>query len=417
MRTARQRISLLRTSTLLAGVLLGATPAAADVVTDWNAKTVFYVNAASRPAPAWILDAAMVHLAMHDAVQAYQQRFASYNEPIVGASGSPVVAVATAARDVLVNRFPAQAAAIHTAYLDYLAQQSLLITDPGVQVGQESARRMIERRAFDGSFPAIPEVFTGGLQPGQWRPTLPALQPMSAPWMGDVTPFALKDVAGILHEPRPPQLTSGHYTRDYNEVKTIGARFNSSRTSEQTSLANFYSGNYLTIMNGVARSVALARGGDTGDNARLLALVNVSAADALIAAWANKRAYPFWRPSTAIANGDDDGNPRTVGDPSWLPLFNDPPYPDYTSGANSITAATMRTLSLFFGSDTETFTATTTVAGEPARTYTSFSALADDVVNARVYMGIHFRFADEVARRQGEKAADWAFDHVLKTLE
>jgi hypothetical protein len=170
-------------------------------------------------------------------------------------------------------------------------------------------------------------------------------------------------------------------------------------------------------MNGIARSVAIARGGDIGDSARLLALVNVSAADALIAAWANKRSYPFWRPSTAIANGQDDGNPRTDGDPLWLPLFNDPPYPDYTSGANSITAATMRTLSLFFGSDTETFSATTTVAGEPARTYTRFSAVADDVVNARVYMGIHFRFADEVARRQGEKAADWAFDHVLKPLE
>ena len=170
-------------------------------------------------------------------------------------------------------------------------------------------------------------------------------------------------------------------------------------------------------MNGIARSVAVARVGDIGDSARLLALVNVSAADALIASWANKRIYAFWRPSTAITNGDDDGNPRTDGDPSWLPLFNDPPYPDYTSGANSITGATMRTLSLLFGDDAATFTATTTVAGEPARTYTSFSAVADDVVNARVYMGIHFRFADEVARRQGEKAADWAFDHVLKPLE
>ena len=417
MRTAHQRLSLLRTSTLLVGAVLGATPAAADVVTDWNAKTVAYVNAASRPAPAWILDAAMVHLAIHDAVQAYQQRFASYSEPIAGATGSPVAAVATAARDVLVNRFPAQAGAIHTAYLEYLAQQNLLITDAGVSVGQEAALRTIERRASDGSFPANPEVFTGGLRPGEWRPTQPGFQPMSAPWMGDVTPFALRDVAGVLHEPGPPHLTSGRYARDYNEVKAVGARFGSSRTDDQTSLANFYSGNFLTMMNSIARSVAVARLGDIGDSARLLALVNVSAADALIAAWANKRISPFWRPSTAIANGDDDGNPRTDGDPSWLPLFNDPPYPDYTSGANSITAATMRTLSLFFGSDTETFTATTTVAGEPARTYTSFSAVADDVVNARIYMGIHFRFADEVARRQGEKAADWAFDHVLTPLE
>jgi hypothetical protein len=417
MSTARQPSYLLRTSTILVGALLGGTPAIADVVTDWNAKTISYVNAASRPAPAWILDVAMVHLAIHDAVQAYQQRFASYSEPIAGAVGSPVAAAATAARDVLVNRLSPQAGAIHAAYLEYLAQNGLLTTDAGVAVGQEAAARTIERRALDGAFPAGPEVFTGGSQPGQWRPTQPAFLAMTAPWMGDVTPFALRDVAGVLHEAGPPRLTSGHYARDYNEVKTVGARVGSSRTAEQTSLANFYSGNFLTIMNGIARSVALARAGDIGDSARLLALVNVSAADALIASWANKRIYAFWRPSTAIVNGEDDGNPRTDGDPSWLPLFNDPPYPDYTSGANSITGATMRTLSLYFGSDTETFTVTTTVAGEPARMYTSFSAVADDVVNARVYMGIHFRFADEVARRQGEKAADWAFDHVLKPLE
>jgi hypothetical protein len=170
-------------------------------------------------------------------------------------------------------------------------------------------------------------------------------------------------------------------------------------------------------MNGIARSVAMAGLTDIGDTARLLALANVSAADALIAAWNNKRRYNFWRPSTAIVNGEYDGNPQTDGDPSWLPLFNDPPYPDYSSGANSITAAFMRTLALFFGDDAHTFTATTTVAGQGTRTYSSFSAVADDVVNARIYMGIHFRSADDVARRQGEKAAEWAFGHILQPIE
>ena len=170
-------------------------------------------------------------------------------------------------------------------------------------------------------------------------------------------------------------------------------------------------------MNGIARSVALARLSDIGDTARLLALANLSAADALIVAWDNKRTYNVWRPSTAIFEGDNDGNPRTVGDPTWLPLFNDPPYPDYTSGANSITSAFMRTLALFFDDDVYTFTVTTTVAGQGTRTYASFSAVADDVVDARIYMGIHFRFADEVARRQGKQAANWAFSHVLRPLE
>jgi hypothetical protein len=409
-------MQLLRIATLVC-VLTSAAPAAADVVIDWNAMTVGYVNAGGRPAPASILDLAMVHIAMHDAVQAYQHRFATYTEPIVGASGSPVAAVATAARDVLVTRFPAQAGAIDTAYHAYLGQQQLLLTDAGVWVGQQAARRIIDRRAFDGSFPSTPEVFTGGTEPGQWRPTPPAFQSMSAPWMGDVTPFALKDVDGVLHEPGPPRLESGLYAKEYNEVKALGARVGSSRTAAQTSLAFFYSGNFFAQMNGIARSVAMAGLTDIGDTARLLALANVSAADALIAAWNNKRRYNFWRPSTAIVNGEYDGNPQTDGDPSWLPLFNDPPYPDYSSGANSITAAFMRTLALFFGDDAHTFTATTTVAGQGTRTYSSFSAVADDVVNARIYMGIHFRSADDVARRQGEKAAEWAFGHILQPIE
>jgi hypothetical protein len=416
MRTEHGNRQLLRALTVACAVATAA-PAAADVVTDWNAMTVGYVNAGARPAPAWILDLAMVHIAMHDAVQAYQHRFATYDEPIAGASGSPVAAVATAAHDVLVNRFPAQAAAIHLAYQTYLGQQQLLLTDPGVWVGQQAAQRIIDRRAFDGSYPLNPEVFTGGTEPGQWRPTPPAFQAMSAPWMGEVTPFALKDVDGVLHEPGPPRLESGVYAKEYNEVKALGARTGSARTPAQTSLALFYSGNFFPQMNGIARSVALARLTDIGDTARLLALANVSAADALIAAWDNKRRYAFWRPSTAIVNGDTDGNAQTQGDLLWLPLINDPPYPDYSSGANSITAAFMRTLRLVVGDDAFTFTASTTVAGQGTRTYSSFSAVADDVVNARVYLGIHFRSADEVARRQGEKSAEWAFAHVLQPVE
>ena len=235
-------------------------------------------------------------------------------------------------------------------------------------VGQEAALRVTALRSNDGAFPLNPEVFIGSTEPGQWRPTQPTFQqPMSAPWMGGVTPFALKDVDGLLHEPGPPHLSSGLYARDYDEVKALGARFGSERTAAQTSLATFYSGNFFAQMNGIARSVALARLSDIGDTARLLALANVSAADALIVAWNNKRTYNFWRPSTAIFEGDYDGNPRTVGDPTWLPLFNDPPYPDYTSGANSITSAFMRTLALFFDDDAYTFTVTTTVAGQGTR--------------------------------------------------
>jgi hypothetical protein len=410
--------AFLVTSLAVVTTLTTTTPSNADVVTDWNARTVGYVNTAGRPAPAWILDLAMVHIAMHDAIQAYQHRFETYAEPIVGAAGSPVAATATAARDVLVSRFPAQSATIHADYLTYLAGQGLLVGDAGVGVGQEAALRIIALRNNDGAFPLNPEVFFGDTGPGQWRPTQPTFQqPMSAPWMGGVTPFALKGFDGLLHEPGPPSLSGGLYARDYDEVKALGARFGSARTPAQTSLATFYSGNFFAQMNGIARSVALARLTDIGDSARLLALANVSAADALIVSWDNKRAYNVWRPSTAIFEGDNDGNPRTDGDQTWLPLFNDPPYPDYTSGANSITSAFMYTLELFFEDDAYTFTVTTSVPGQGTRTYDRFSAVADDVVDARICMGIHFRFADDGARRQGRQAANWAFGHVLRPVE
>jgi hypothetical protein len=396
-------------------------PAAADVVTDWNliTQTVIGLGAGTRPIPSFILDWAMVHIAIHDAIQAFQQRFESYNPPIIGASGSPVAAAAKAARDVLVNRFPAQAASIETTYQNYLSANGLLPTNAGVAVGQQAAANIISARANDGSFPPNPETFTGGTAPGEWRPTPPAFAPMSAPWFGDVVPFALNDSTGLLPEPPPPHLQSGAYAKAYNEVKQFGARFNSARTPEQTDFALFYSDNFGNQLNRAVRGIADAHLTDIGDSARLFALANIAAADALMSSWNTKRYYFFWRPSTAIHEGDNDGNPRTDGDPAWLPLINDPPYPDYTSGANSITGAFMRTLGLFFGDDAFTFDVTSTVAAvvQKTRTYSRFSDVAADVVEARILLGIHFRFADVVARRQGKQAADWAFSHVLRPLD
>jgi len=398
-------------------------PAGADVVTDWNLTTqqVIGVGAATRPTPSFSLDSAMVHIAMHDAIQAFQHRFESYNSPIIGASGSPVAAAAKAARDVLVNRFPAQAASIETTYQNYLSSKGLLPTNPGVAIGAQAAANIIAARANDGSFPSVPEVFTGGTGPGEWRPTPPALAPMSAPWFGNVVPFAQRDRAGLLPEPPPPHLTSGEYTKAYNEVKALGALVGSSRTTEQTRLAYFYSDNFGNLLNRAVRDIVLAgHVTDIGDSARLFALVSISAADALINAWNDKRGYNFWRPITAIVEGDNDGNPRTTGDPNWLPLINTPPYSDYTSGANSITGAFMRTLELFFHDDSPfSFDVNSVVAlaVQLTRTYSSFSAVADDVVEARIYLGIHFRFADTVARRHGKQSADQAFSHFLRPLD
>jgi hypothetical protein len=412
------------TAALLATSLMGGSArlVQADVVTDWNINALIVIGssgAAARPTPSGLLDITMVHIAIHDAIQAYQGRFETYNAPIPNAAGSPIAAAARAARDVLVNRFPAQAGSIEATYLNYLAAKGLLPTDMGVLVGQAAALNIINRRANDGSFPPNPEVFIGGTAPGEWRPTAPTfLVPMSAPWFGAVVPFAVKDLAGLLPEPPPPHLRSGAYAKAYNEVKALGARFNNARTPEQTDLAYFYADNFLALLDRALRAIATAHLSDIGDSARLFALAHIAGTDALINAWNNKRYYFFWRPSTAIVNGDDDGNPQTEGDPTWLPLIDDPPYPDYTSGANSITGAFMRTLGLFFGDDAFSFTVTSNVpqAIQKTRTYSRFSDVAADVVEARILLGIHFRFADTVARRQGKQAADWAFSHILRPI-
>src|SRR5262245_24969078 len=405
--------------------LIWVVPARADVVTDWDANAVQAILTAGalRPSGTGNLDWAMVHVTVHDAVQSYEKRFEPYLELVPGASGSPIAAVAAAAHDILVHQFPAQTASLDTTYQNYLTNHQLPLNDPGVLVGQKAAHAIIDARKDDGSFP-VPSnpnspPFSGGTDPGEWRPTLPAFATMAAPWLGDVTPFALKDSSQLRPDPPPPALKSGEYTQAYNEVKALGAKFNSARTPEQTELALFWATNYLPTWSGAMRDIATANLSDPGDTARLFALTAVASADAIICAWNTKKYYVFWRPITAIQLGDTDGNPNTDADPGWLPLINTPNYPSYTSGANNFTSAVTRSLELFFGTDAITYNVTWVSTGNPAptnttRTYSSLSAAMDDVVIARVWEGIHWHFDDEVARRTGKRSADWAFSHVMK---
>jgi hypothetical protein len=360
----------------------------------------------------------MVQAAVYDAVQAIDRRFKPYYVEIPGASGSPVVATAKAAHDVLVSRFPWQAADM--TYHQYLANHFLDENDDGVAVGAIAAAGIIALRANDGSFPNPPPPdFFGGTEPGEWRPTPPGFAPMLVPWLGSVTPFTIKSSSQFRPKP-PPALTSHEYTRDYNEVKALGALNSSSRTFEQTDLAQFWAANYLVIWNKVTTDLASAHVDNIADSARLFALVDLAIADGVITAWNTKLAYIFWRPITAIQLGDTDPNPKTDGDPTWVPLIVTPAYPDYTSGANTFTGAATRALSLYFGTDEMTFDVATTNTGPTVvdtRTYNRFSDAAEDVVNARIYEGIHFRFADTEARKSGRHVAQWAFSHFLRPLD
>jgi hypothetical protein len=396
---------------IVACSFLGWTSSArADVVVDWNLIAV-QTAPATRFQPV-LIDYAMVHVAMHDAIQAFENRYETYGLPIAGATGSPVAAAATAAHDILANRFPASAGSLQTTLNNYLSSLGLL-GNAGIAVGHQAASQIIAMRTGTGDWPANPEVFTGGTGPGEWRPTPPAFAPMQVAWLGSVVPFTLKDSSQLRASPPPPNLISGKYARDYNEIKELGRLNSTARTPEQTALALFYSDNFITLWQRTLRSI----GGtidNIGDNARLFALCEMAATDAVITAWDTKRFWNFWRPLTAIQEGDNDGNSRTQGDPSWVGYLAQPPYPEYTSGANALTGSLTRTLALLLG-DKTTFSVSSTTANATI-TYHRFSDMADDVVDVRIYQGIHFRSGDEVGRRQGMRTADWAMSHFLRPV-
>src|SRR5215469_213893 len=407
----------------------------ADAVTDWNAIAIqAIVSVPSHSGAPSFLDSAIVQAAVYDAVESITCRFRPYAIRVPGASGSPSAAVAKAAHDVLVNRFPSLSASLDMKYHDYLSTHGIAETDAGVAVGAAAAAAIIALRAHDGSFPSPPPPpFTGGTNIGEWRPTPsfiilpgatlpspPSMSPMLAPWLATVTPFTLKSPSQFRAVP-PPALTSKRYAAAFNEVKSMGVATNSSRTAEQTDLALFWYSNYLILWYQTLRAVATEHLTSIDDNARLFALVSLAMGDAAITAWDTKRHYVFWRPYTAIHEADNDDNPETTSDLNWQPLVNNPNYPEYTSGANNVTGAITRMLELFFGTDEMIFTVTTNYAlanpQMPTLTFHRFSDAAKDVMNARVWEGIHFRFSDVQGRRQGRQVARWVFSHFLRSVD
>ena len=272
----------------LAVLLAGAISARADAVLDWNAVAAQVIFTAGRPGPSVSIDLAVVNATVHDAIQAYDNRFEPYATKIENASGSPDAAVAKATRDILVNRFPTQAASVDTAYANYLAAHGLAADDPGVSVGAAAAAGMIALRTGDGAFPNPAPVFNGSTNIGMWRPT-PSYLPgapasfasMAVPWLANVTPFVVLS-SDQFAAPPPPQLGSGLYRREYDEVKALGALVGSSRTPEQTQIAYFWAENFFAQLNRAVRNVAETYVDNSADRARLFALVWLGAADSLI---------------------------------------------------------------------------------------------------------------------------------------
>ena len=394
------------------------TTARADVISDWNGIAVQEAINAARPGGSPAIDFATMHAAMYDAVQAIEKDYEPYRvTDVPNATGSPVAAAAKAARDVLVYRFPARADAINTIYLNYLAANDIDPAGPGIGVGAYVAGKLLAYRSCDGSLPIPAPTFVGGTGIGQWRPTPTAFSPMNpGEYLGQVTPFFMTRPTQFRSD-APPSVTSRQYARDYLEVKLYGARTGSLRSPEQTDLANFWGGNtFATIYTGV-RELAAAHVDNVSDSSRLFALVAMSQADTIIGVWDAKFHYNFWRPQTAIQFGDVDGNPGTAGDPAWVPFINNPAYPDYTSGANGVSSSAMFSMEHFFETDNMEFSMTTTNTGptiQDTRNYSSFSQAIQEVVDGRILLGIHFRFADEASVKLGHDVVKWGHKNYLR---
>jgi len=393
-----------------------ATASAGDpaVISDWNAIAVATLTGDTTKQPVEdILYVGFVQAAVYNAVVGVEGRYAPYRFHAHAPRGASVQAAAVAAaHEVLVTYSPYAQPTLDAAYLTALAQ----IPDGkaktrGVTFGTLAADRVIAMRADDGR--NAPILFTQAPAPGVWRPTPPGLLPMIVPWMGDVTPLLVPSGATFGEPGPPPALTSAHYARDFNEVKALGSAPPTTRTPEQTATALFFSGNAVVQFNAALRDQLAVRHLDIVDAARLAAAVDMSSADAIIAVWHAKYLYGFWRPITAINLADTDGNPATIADPNWKPLLTTPAYPDYVSGYSGLTGAFTQAVEDALATSDLHLTLTSTAVAGAVRTYDAGSALRNDVVDARVWLGIHFRFADTGGVEMGQRVADWALTHYF----
>lgn len=399
-------------------------PAFADAVTDWNLQANQVMAAAGAP-PQQFRVFAMVHIAMHDALNAIDPRYASYST--IGAGNphaSPDAAVARAARDVLLATLPdAQDAIVNAAYDAYIAAlpacpaaHATCIAD-GTAIGASAAGAILDMRALDGSeTPHLPYTLAAGR--GVYQSTMPPGQvPQFGNW-GNVTPFALASASQF----RPGRtnffnLRGRAYTADYNEVKALGSSAvrNAAPDSEESRIARFWPGGGANL-NGFTRIIVAGEDLDMWENARLFALVNMAVSDGLVATFRTKYRYNFWRPVTAI-RWADDGNPATQSDPAWTPYITTPPYPDYTCGLPNTIGSATEVIRDVLGTDEVSFTVT--ASGLPpavTRSFTSLSAAADEAASARVYGGIHFRTGCEAAVLLGERVGRFVFNTQLRPL-
>ncbi|WP_395701531.1 vanadium-dependent haloperoxidase [Aquabacterium sp.] len=392
-------------ATLAAGWHL---PAQADAVTDWNARSATLIADSKLGTPPAVRVMALVQTAAHAAASAIDPAAGpSAFAPEAAPGASADAAIAAAHRAVFSRLLPAQQAAIDAAYQAALAAvPEGPARQAGIAVGEKAAARVFALRAADAIGGDDYRPHTG---PGAYVPTA---TPAALPWP-QRKPWLLASAAQLRPE-GPPALGSERWARDFNEVKALGSRSSSQRTPEQLEVARFWEYSLPAIYHGVLQSVAQQPGRSLAANARLYAAAAQAMDDALVAVFDAKYTYNFWRPVTAIRNGDADGNDATTRDAGWSPLIDTPMHPEYPSAHSILAAAVGEVLKAEVGSEPMPLLATSSPSAKGAtRQWRSVDDFVREVGNARVWEGVHYRFSTEVGQAMGRRIGEIAAQRLL----
>ncbi len=407
---------------LLLIVMFGSAARAADVVLDWNVIAVNTAIANGQNPFAQARTAAVTQLAVFEAVNAitgdYQPYLGTINAP---KSASVDAAAVTAAYRVLRTYFPGSQAALDTALVNSLAQipDGQSKTD-GIAVGEAAAAAMLVLRANDGSSPAQFKL-PGPATPGEYQAT-PSCPVINGVRMGAfyhwqfVTPFGIPSASAFLIDP-PPALSSTLYALSYNETRRVGNISSTDRPDDRSAVATYYASSSPThVFNQIARQVAQEKGGSIAQNARALALINMAINDSLVASMMNKYHYNLWRPETAIPSGEVDGNAKTEADGAYAPFIVTPCFPSYPSNHGSGSGGGAEVLRRLYGESGHSFTLSNPAVPNIVLEYSSFNQVVDDISDARVFGGIHFRFDQVAGARLGREVGTAVYKGNLRPL-